>query len=375
MKNDELLKRIKELLQAQPQLLEKTVFCKPLEFTQKEISRMPKTFKKEFRTQGATAHVRKRTDDRYRCSYEIRYRRNGYNISVSARTLEDAKIRFIRKLKEIEDNPSSATKTRYPTEFSAFATYWFENLHKRRVAKATSEHTKTRLSKYIYPSLKGLSLSQITPEQIQTLLDNINAMGYGKTKDECHSIINQIFKTAQKLALVKINPIDLVINKQHERKNGSALSIAEQKLLLEQTKGTRYETTFAIAMFAGLRPNELATVQIKDRMLIAVNSKRKGGKVEYKKIPINPMLAPFLDGVKDLNLVRPHCLRLRLIEILPNHKLYDLRTTFYTYCKICGVNESALKEMVGHSAGKLAQAYTDLPDEFLIKEAQKLSWW
>ena len=31
-----------------------------LYFTQKEINQMPKTFKKEFRTDGYTAHVRKR---------------------------------------------------------------------------------------------------------------------------------------------------------------------------------------------------------------------------------------------------------------------------------------------------------------------------
>lgn len=41
-------------------------------FTQKEILSMPKTFRKVFRLQDCTAHVRKRQDDRYNCSYEIR---------------------------------------------------------------------------------------------------------------------------------------------------------------------------------------------------------------------------------------------------------------------------------------------------------------
>jgi len=36
--------------------------------------------------------------------------------------------------------------------------------------------------------------------------------------------------------------------------------------------------------------------------------------------------------------------------------------------------ESARKEMVGHSSGKLSKAYTDLPDEILLEEAKKLVW-
>ena len=76
-----------------------------LKFTQKEISQMPKTFKKEFRLKGCVTHIRKRTDERYKCSYEIRYRRNGYNISVSATTIEKAKARFIEKLKYMEEQP------------------------------------------------------------------------------------------------------------------------------------------------------------------------------------------------------------------------------------------------------------------------------
>ena len=46
---------------------------------------MPKTFKKEFIANGAVAHVIKRPSGKHTFIYEIRYRRNGYNISASAK--------------------------------------------------------------------------------------------------------------------------------------------------------------------------------------------------------------------------------------------------------------------------------------------------
>ena len=54
--------------------------------------------------------------------------------------------------------------------------------------------------------------------------------------------------------------------------------------------------------------------------------------------------------------------------------LYDLRTTFYTRCRECGVADAARDEMVGHSSGVLADAYTDLSDAFLRREAAKISY-
>ena len=56
------------------------------------------------------------------------------------------------------------------------------------------------------------------------------------------------------------------------------------------------------------------------------------------------------------------------------HVLYDMRTTFYTRCKMCEVAAAARDEFVGHSSGILGNTYTDLPDDYLIKEGQKLDY-
>ena len=73
-------------------------------FTEKEIMKMPKTFRKSFRIQGCTAHVRKKKErDSY--SYEINYAKISFSrqpIFVTGNTLEEAKRRFIEKLYNYE---------------------------------------------------------------------------------------------------------------------------------------------------------------------------------------------------------------------------------------------------------------------------------
>ena len=127
-------------------------------------------------------------------------------------------------------------------------------------------------------------------------------------------------------------------------------------------------------MYTGLRPNELSTAKIQGDFIIAINSKRKNGKIEYKRIPIIDALRPYIDKeIPELPTIQ--LLRRRVSAALPNHKLYDLRTTFYTRCDEFGVAAPARDEFVGHSGGALTNAYRDLSDEYLLREGRKLNDW
>ena len=65
-----------------------------LKFTNEEIRQMPKTFKKEFRADGCTAHVRKRKCGKNSYTYDIRYQRNGYAICVTNKKFRNRKTAF-----------------------------------------------------------------------------------------------------------------------------------------------------------------------------------------------------------------------------------------------------------------------------------------
>ena len=86
------------------------------------------------------------------------------------------------------------------------------------------------------------------------------------------------------------------------------------------------------------------------------------------------MLKPYVDGIDSIEFFTLERLRKKMRALLPDHRLYDLRTTFYTRCQECNVAPAARDEFVGHSSGILVETYTDLSDEFLLKEGQKLNY-
>ena len=219
---------------------------------------------------------------------------------------------------------------------------------------------------------KEILIKNITPSQCQKLLDEVP--GNGKTADEIYSLMNCIFKCAIAHHIIQFSPMDTVLHIQHERESGIALTKEEEQKLLQEAEKTNYRLAFAIALYTGLRPNEYQSAKIEGNFIVAINSKRKNRKIEYKKIPVTPMLRPYLERVTIICFPELRHIRNVFKKILPNHKLYDLRTTFYTRCKECGIADAARNEFVGHSMGKLENAYTDLSDEFLLREGEKFSY-
>lgn len=343
-----------------------------LKFTLQEISKMNKSFSKSFIQNGRIVHYRVRIRGKHSLSYEVRYRRDGYNISVSAPDLATAKLRFIEAVnRPIGDNP---TLPNVPTTFEDFAEYYLEKFYKRRVRERTFAGETGRYRKHIKPYFGAVQIKRITPEACQNLLDNIKARGLGKTADEIKCMLNGIFTCAIRHQIIKFNPLDVIVHIQHERVTGLVFSKAEEWQLLQATANTPYQLMFAIALYTGLRPNEYATARIEGAFIVAVNSKQKNGKVVYKKIPISPMLRPYLIGVEELNFYKRETLADKLHTVFKNHTLKDLRKTFNTRCQECGVADVARKLFMGHSLGVLNNTYTGVSDEFLLSEGEKLKY-
>lgn len=338
---------------------------------QEEISELkPKTFKRTINIEGCAVHLRTRKAGN-KLTYELRYRRNGLNVHASNQNRNVAIAKFTEKLKRAL---SAASTQNIPDTFNEFAMYYFETFRKRKVAEKTYQADLNRYKNSILPKFGSMPLNRITPAQCQALTDEIILSGHERTAQDVFSLLNVIFKTAIAHGVIERNPLAILLPITHEREHGKALSKDEERKLLSETANTPYQLMYAVALYTGLRPNEYRTARIEGKFIIAVNSKRKSKKTEYKKIPITPMLRPFLANVTELKFSSPDYLRRKFLSILPGHKLYDLRTTFYTRCQECGVSDVARMEFVGHSLGKLGNTYTDLSDEFLLREGEKINY-
>lgn len=340
---------------------------------------MPKEFRKLIIIQKKRCHMRRKKSGVNTFTYEIRYRREGYSISASGVTVELAKENFIKKLNNAR--PKNSVENLVPRTFAAFAVYFFEKKRRRVVAEETYKKDLVRTNNYLIPYFKETPLNKITWAMCQELIDSVVEKNFLKTASELLSLMNLIFRFAIDNHLIDRSPSSAVILERYTPKSGSALTADEQKHLLACAKGTKWELSIALALYCGLRPNELKTAEIHGEFIRAVNSKRHGKRkndeVEYKYIPIIDRLRPFLPAEGPFEISAVPYLEERMRHFLPNHKLYDLRTTFFTHCQMYNVAEAAMKEFMGHSFGRLGNAYSDLTTygKYLISEGKKLNAW
>lgn len=362
---------------------EKPVHNGTIKFTEKEMNLMPKWMRKQLNINGRIVYCRKRIRGRNSCSIELRYRRDGYNISVSGPDIETVKERFIKKAAEVERANPYGIKV--PFRFREFAMFYFENFRKKKVAEKTYKNDLSRLRKYILPVLGDRKIRSITPIDCNQVIEEIPKNSGGvkfkgnasKTASEVKSIMAVIFNAAIQHGLIDRNPTSMVYIESEEAEHGTILSRQEEQRLLNHYAGTPYQVMFAVALYTGMRPCEYPTAKIEGKFIVAENMKRHSKKKEYKKIPISPMLRPFLNGVKELHFASRYTMNERFREVFPNkeaHRLYDLRTTFYTRCRMCGVSDLARDAFVGHTSGILARSYTDLPDDYLLSEGEKIRY-
>ena len=342
-----------------------------LKFTEKEILQMPKKLRIVIKELNCTVYARKRNTGKYLCSYEIRFNRGGYKISASGRTKEQARQLFIEKAKLAEEQKNQSAAT-VPKNFNDFALYWFENFHKRKVCEETYKKSVTRYETYVKPVFGESNIKDIYSIAIQKLLDSISDRH--RLEEDTFSMLNQIFNCAVKHGLINLNPVGMVFHQNGVREHGKRIEKNEEIKLLNAYQGTPFQIIFAVMHYTGLRPCEYITAVIDGNFIIARNSKRKNGKEEFKRIPVTPMLRPYLNGITTLPQVNMKTLDKRFKAVLPNHKLYDMRTTFQTRCSECGIPDNVIGVWMGNSIGKLKDAYTDFSDEYLLNEAKKFEY-
>ena len=95
--------------------------------------------------------------------------------------------------------------------------------------------------------------------------------------------------------------------------------------------------------------------------------------------PVARRVLPYIDFEKAKN-TNPDSIRTLFTRLFPNHHPHELRYTFITRCKECGVNHEVVMLWDEHTQDKDVRpnkgdrSDTDYLEEYLLAEAEKVNY-
>lgn len=341
--------------------------------SQEEIAKMPRLKDGHFRI----------TPDGY---HQVRYRRGGYNVQFTSKSLSKVKEQFRKWCKSVNDaeraeaqgiSPATVQKQISGKTFGAFAERYFRAVKAVNVEKGTYAIQHRALEMHIIPKIGDLDLGKITSLTCQELLNGILLEGKGRTAEMVKFILNEILRAAVGERLIRDNPMSFVRIPRHIRQNGTALSAEEVRSFMAACETSAYRKHFMLYLYTGIRRNELHSLRVEDGfVVVACGKTKKGQRQKYRKIPIAPGLEPFLPLSEAELEVNNDTLTTHFKRLCPAHHLYDLRHTFTTRCQECGIQKALVDLWTGHNDNRdmTASVYTHFSDDFQRKEILKLQF-
>ena len=188
-----------------PCIIDENAQSNTITFTKNEVKRMDKTFKKYFILNGYIAHVIKRKSGKNGFYYEIRYRRNGYNIRAASVDINEAKRIFLEKT--TPDNIGKYLVEKQKSGFNLLEEI-FEEWHAyKKGTVVDKEHTRFRVNFMSLPEeIRKKPIAQIRTIDIDAILKEVKPRKY----EELRTLFNGIFKYAVASGIIQHNPVALI---------------------------------------------------------------------------------------------------------------------------------------------------------------------
>ncbi len=350
-----------------------------LTFTSKEILKMPKQFRKQFRAGKVIAHVRKKSNG----VYEIRCQIDKQQIYAASKLLETAKEKFLEALNELVFTKTGtliSPKIKKSITLGEYMLKWLETVKKPMVKPITYKDYMLTFTSNIQPVFGERKINEISQLELQELMNSYTESGRNRTAQKIHQLLSAIFDYAVVDDLITKTPMQRVVLPRYEQERGVPLTREEERDLVEYLKSTKdlYAQAAVFLIYTGLRRSELASVVVTDGWITLKTSKqRKGLKEKSRAVPISPMLEPLLPLIDVPTLTQTPVAQLTKYfkRLCPNHHLHDTRHTFITRAQECGIARELVSLWAGHAADSstTSTVYTHLGQNktFQEKEMQK----
>ncbi len=357
--------------------------------TEKEVRLLPAKLRKTFRACGfKVCAVRRETTG----IWEVRKQIEGIKLYASSKKLEEAKRKFIQELRDLangeklkrqieERGRELREQEQKRHDFCRYVEQFIQTVKKPAVKAVTYRAYEQALRLYIAPSFSGKCLEEITRQDCQDFFNGFLLSGHYRTAQIVHQLVSAAFNYAVQDDIIKKSPMALVKLPPMERAHGTALTLMEEKELVQMCMSAIEQPAMQAVLFTlytGIRRSELAGAVVEDKFVSIANSKlRKGRRQTVRRIPITPMLRSVLSYITaEAFAVTPDRLTRTVKLLSPKHHTHELRHTFISRCKECGVVPEVVSIWAGHtlSGTVTTTVYTHYSDEFMLREADKVRY-
>ncbi|MCL2840291.1 MAG: site-specific integrase [Defluviitaleaceae bacterium] len=336
--------------------------------------------------------IYQRPDGLWRSEITLGYDANGKRIkkvftSKSLETLHkkinDEKFRLNRNVITQNSNYTVAE----------WVQFWLENYKANTLKSKTYDSYEYSLNKHIRDSIGNLKLNKIRPDSIQQLYNQMHKRNLSaSTIRITHITLSQAFEQAIKNELIHANPCKATVRPKSEKKKITALTVEQQKMLIQHCNESVYHNLFIFLLNTGMRVGESTallwedvnfeekTIEISKTVSDIVNrdeeatTKRKTiidtAKTAHsiRTIPMNDTSMKVLNRQKEKNnsififssksetILAYRNIGRAFNELLKNCNLSDsitvhtLRHTFATRLLEKGVNPKVVSDLLGHAS-------------------------
>lgn len=228
-------------------------------------------------------------------------------------------------------------------------------------------------------------------------------------KSRIKSLFNLMFDYALEYEIVDKNYArtfelsDEIVKEKESSKRGHIIFTNEElNILWENVDKVKFADWVLIQYYMGWRPQELATLRLDeinlDQWYMQAGMKTEAGK--QRIVPIHSRIRPLVQKNYDfaLSIGSDYLLNdkgqthsgswkltydkyahrfdkvIAALKLNPEHRPHDPRKTFVTAAKKAGINDNAIKALVGHNVSDITEsAYTERDVEWLREDIEKLT--
>ena len=185
----------------------------------------------------------------------------GKHVGKYCKTQREARDWLKETLSQIDSGMSLAAAR---TTLEEYLEEWLTT-YKTSVRPKTIQQYSQIVHQHIIPSLGGIKLKDLRPDQIQVLYNaKLNAGVSTRTVIYIHAVLHRSLELALKWGLIGRNPVDVVTRPKFRRKEMQTLNDDQVRAFLSCAKGTRLDVLFWIAISTGMRQGEILGLKWSD---------------------------------------------------------------------------------------------------------------